>query len=183
MSGPRGGYTCLADFHGWKISDFPLHDTVDLVHYVEPHNRPRERESIPCKTDALQAIDSGRWLCTARLCLSYYSVTSTCFIWSRYHYGLFTAPGRLSLELWAVWYGGWGVTQFLNVYSVKQLLLSPGGQRGTELCTCATRVAVRNCGQRFTFIWRFTFILDEGVPVSGALCVLKACRLKHGCGW
>ena len=29
MSGLVRGYTCLADCHGWKISDFPLNDNDD----------------------------------------------------------------------------------------------------------------------------------------------------------
>ena len=82
-----------------------------------------------------------------------------------------------------VWYGAKGVTRFLRLDSVTLLPLLPGGQHGPELCTCSTRVAIRYCGKRCTFLWRCTCTADEDVLASGFLCVLKARRLHHGFGW
>ena len=58
--------------------------------------------------------------------------------------GLLTEPGRLSLELGAVWYGAKGGHSIFARVPGDTLLLSPGGQRGPEICTRAMRVAVHS---------------------------------------
>ena len=87
-------------------------------------------------------MEPGRWLNTAHLGRSYYLVTSTELDWSCHHCGRLTAPGRLRLELGAVWYGAKGGHPIFARVPGDALLLSPGGQRGPGMCTRAMRVAV-----------------------------------------